>query len=990
MPAFHLHILGDPVILGPAGAIAGRATHKRRMALLAILAVARGRPVGRERLLGLLWPELPTEAARHNLSESLYVLRKDLGEGVLAVGAEVALALDVMAADVDAFEAALEAGDAEGAARLYRGPLLDGFYVADAPEFERWAEGERERLARLHARAVERLAEAAEAEGSAIRAVDWWRRLSAHDPFSSRIALRLVRALDAAGERPSALRHAEVHTALLREELEVEPDPDFRAFVRLLRDDGAPRDTAPPPPLPRFAPPASPLIFSPGPPHPDAESRRAAPGDREASAAVSPAADGPGVNGDSRTAAAAEPARQDPADAGGAGAVAAAVPGAAADRALTAAATVVPSSGLAVAAGGVSAEPGGGAGTAAATGDSGTASSGGGGEIGGVPVRDGDGGGDRAPSPGSGAPIFPGDDGMAAVQGATPSPARAARPAGAGLPAGAGENAARVPGRRRWDPRALAYEAGLAGVVIGMLLSVLAAGWDGRGENAAPRYDPRRIAVLYFDDLSPHGELQYLANGLTDMLIHTLSQVAALDVVSRGGVKPYRDRAVRFDSMVADLRAGSVVEGSVQRSRDSVFVTVVLVDATTRAHLESRQVARPAGDVVELERALAEEVAASLRRRLGAEVRLGQVRRETRSARAAELVLRAEQLREDARRLAASQAGPDVQSAVRTLRQADSLLARAQDQDPGWARPPVLRGWVALSLAARVGGRERAELLAAAAGQAARVLRREPGNAAALELRGAAGLRAATDAGGAASGPGLDAAEHDLRAAVAADPHLATAWSTLSLLLRMRGRFAESDLTARRALAEDAYLDDAAAIRQRLVFSAMSAGNYPLARDECARGHAQFPVDWRFVECRLTLLRQDASQQPDVALAWRLVAELDRLDPPEVARAAGRGYSPLYRRMVAAAISARAGDADSARAVLARARALAATPDLRLSLDYDEAVLRVQLGERDAARAVLARLLAARPWLQPYLARDPLLRGAVTPSAPAPPPTRPG
>jgi len=195
----------------------GRAAHKRRIALLCILALARGRPVGRERLIGLLWPEHTDDAARHNLSESLYVLRKELGEGLSASGDEVRLDPEAVASDVGEFEAALERGELEQAARVYGGPLLEGFYVADAAEFERWVEGERDRLARAYARALERLAEAAEAEGSALRAVDWWRALAVHDPFASRVALRLVRAYDAAGERAAALRHAETHATLLRE-----------------------------------------------------------------------------------------------------------------------------------------------------------------------------------------------------------------------------------------------------------------------------------------------------------------------------------------------------------------------------------------------------------------------------------------------------------------------------------------------------------------------------------------------------------------------------------------------------------------------------------------------------------------------------------------------------------------------------------------------------------------------------------------------------
>jgi DNA-binding SARP family transcriptional activator len=104
-PPFRLDLLGDPAFFGPDGPVRGRAAHKRRVALLAVLAVARGRPVGRERIIGLLWPELTTEAARHNLSESLYVLRKELGEGSVSAPAagDVALSPEAVASDVAEF-----------------------------------------------------------------------------------------------------------------------------------------------------------------------------------------------------------------------------------------------------------------------------------------------------------------------------------------------------------------------------------------------------------------------------------------------------------------------------------------------------------------------------------------------------------------------------------------------------------------------------------------------------------------------------------------------------------------------------------------------------------------------------------------------------------------------------------------------------------------------------------------------------------------------
>ncbi|HLM68919.1 MAG TPA: BTAD domain-containing putative transcriptional regulator, partial [Longimicrobium sp.] len=241
MAVFYLHVLGDPVLLGPAGPVTGRAAYRRRLALLSILAVARERPVGRERIIGLLWPEKPADAARHTLSEALYVLRKELGEDLFqAVGDEIALNPAVMGSDAADFEEAVQAGRPEDAVRAYRGPLLDGFNVSDAPEFERWVDGERDRLSRAFAQVLEGLALAADAGGDAAAAVEWWRRLAAHDRYSSRVALRLVRALDAAGDRMAALRFASTHAVLLREELGSEPDRELAALVERLREEPAP------------------------------------------------------------------------------------------------------------------------------------------------------------------------------------------------------------------------------------------------------------------------------------------------------------------------------------------------------------------------------------------------------------------------------------------------------------------------------------------------------------------------------------------------------------------------------------------------------------------------------------------------------------------------------------------------------------------------------------------------------------------------------
>jgi hypothetical protein len=90
-----------------------------------------------------------------------------------------------------------------------------------------------------------------------------------------------------------------------------------------------------------------------------------------------------------------------------------------------------------------------------------------------------------------------------------------------------------------------------------------------------------------------------------------------------------------------------------------------------------------------------------------------------------------------------------------------------------------------------------------------------------------------------------------------------------------------------------------------------------------------------------------------------------------------------------AAVLARAGARDSARAVLARARAQAgADEELRVPLLPDEAYVSLLLGDRAGARRLLEGYLAVRPELRSYLARDILFRDLFAHPPAAPPVSR--
>src|SRR5213083_809376 len=234
--SLRLRTLGGLAVDGDPRPALGAATQRRPLALLALLASARERGVSRDKLLGYLWPESSEEKARHLLNQALYALRRNLAADDLFLGSsELRLNPGALGADMREFEEALDRGDPERAAAIYAGPFLDGFFLSDAPEFEHWVEAERTRLASRAERALETLAAGAKARGDHRAAAEWWRRLTALDPLSSRFALGLMEALVAAGDRSGALRHARVHEELLAQEMGMSPDARVAALVQKLR-----------------------------------------------------------------------------------------------------------------------------------------------------------------------------------------------------------------------------------------------------------------------------------------------------------------------------------------------------------------------------------------------------------------------------------------------------------------------------------------------------------------------------------------------------------------------------------------------------------------------------------------------------------------------------------------------------------------------------------------------------------------------------------
>jgi serine/threonine protein kinase/DNA-binding SARP family transcriptional activator len=223
----------------------------RRLALLAFLAAATPRGFHRrDSLLPLFWPELDQQHARGALRQALHVLRANLGAETVASRGDEEVGLDFARiwCDVAAFQQAIADDALREAVDFYRGHLLEGFFISDAPEFERWLETERGRLREAASRAAGTLVGRYEERGNLTTAVHWARRGIEFAPNEEAAVRRLITLLDRHGDRAGALEAYEEFADRLREEYDAQPAAQTQALVAAVR--ARERAAVPPPRLP--------------------------------------------------------------------------------------------------------------------------------------------------------------------------------------------------------------------------------------------------------------------------------------------------------------------------------------------------------------------------------------------------------------------------------------------------------------------------------------------------------------------------------------------------------------------------------------------------------------------------------------------------------------------------------------------------------------------------------------------------------------------
>lgn len=245
MKQLSIQLLGRPVVAVDGQPV--RFPTRKSLALFAYVA-SEGGEHSRQELMALLWPDSSTPAAQASLRSDLARLRKVLGmAGAALVASAETIALDAgidFTLDLKAMRTALahiEKHASEptlpllhAAVAAYQGEFLQGFNLADAPDFDHWVTQQRQQWQQSLSRILELLAQHALDRRDWPEAIAIARRWVQHAPIDEAAYRSLMQAHFLAGDRGAALQVCQTCQRLLADELGVAPAPETVALAEAI------------------------------------------------------------------------------------------------------------------------------------------------------------------------------------------------------------------------------------------------------------------------------------------------------------------------------------------------------------------------------------------------------------------------------------------------------------------------------------------------------------------------------------------------------------------------------------------------------------------------------------------------------------------------------------------------------------------------------------------------------------------------------------
>jgi TolB-like protein/Tfp pilus assembly protein PilF len=150
----------------------------------------------------------------------------------------------------------------------------------------------------------------------------------------------------------------------------------------------------------------------------------------------------------------------------------------------------------------------------------------------------------------------------------------------------------------------------------------------------------RSVAVLPFVNVGADSNIEYLADGVTDGIIASLSRIPDLRVMARSTVFTYKGREVVPQKIGKDLNVDAVLLGRIEQRGDTLTVRTDLVSAKDGSELWGGQYNRKVADLLSIQEAISKEIYDNVRPKLTAQEAPQLTRHYTNNPEAYQLYLR--------------------------------------------------------------------------------------------------------------------------------------------------------------------------------------------------------------------------------------------------------------------------------------------------------------------------------------------------------------
>lgn len=442
-------------------------------------------------------------------------------------------------------------------------------------------------------------------------------------------------------------------------------------------------------------------------------------------------------------------------------------------------------------------------------------------------------------------------------------------------------------------------------------------------DRATPPTASRSIAVLPFKNLSAQAGDEYLGVGLSDVLITRLSSLRHLVVRPTSAVLKYEAPGTETVAAGRELRTDAVLEGSLQRNRDQLRVTVRLINVADGATIWAETFDEPFGDLFKVQDAIAGDVVRALEVTLGRGDRELLSRRDTGNTDAYQLYLKG-------RYFWAKRTDANTRKSIEYFERAIAL-------DPAYAVAYTGLADAYWTLHFLAPSTDAEDLHARAQAAAVKALALDDTLAEAHTSLGAIKEIYDLDLGG---------AEREYRRALALNSNYALGHQRYGFLLNKIGRIDEAETEFRRALTLDPL---SPLINTDAARPFIRSGDYQRAISQL---QAAIEIDPNFPRAHnlLALCYTRLGRFEEAASEAQQAAELSGPGPQQRDATSRLSYQLAF-------IYAKAGRAADARRVVEELEASATARNDQL---YGQALAYLALGERDRAFVFIEKLYETR------------------------------